>query len=105
MTQGSAGLSNVLVTANSAATNLTTVTTTQGFYVFSNLDSGVYILTPAKAGKAFTPTHRTVEVGTNDTRTAGINASNQNFAASAALVSGGSANHPAGSLASTAAGK
>ena len=95
VTQKLAGVSNVLITANSSGTNLTTLTTAQGFYVFSNLDSGVFIVTPTAAGKAFTPTHRTVEVGTNATRRVGINASNQNFVASAAVVSGASANRPA----------
>jgi hypothetical protein len=95
VTQKSAGVSNVLITANSSGTNLTTLTTAQGFYVFSNLDSGVFIVTPTAGGKAFTPTHRTIEVGTNETRRVGINASNQNFVASPAPVSGASANHPA----------
>jgi hypothetical protein len=44
-----------------------TLTDTNGFYVFSNLVSGTYTITPTSAGNLFSPTNATLTVSSNTT--------------------------------------
>lgn len=63
ITDGTNGIAGVQV----GITNQFALTATNGNYAISNLLSGTYTVTPDPAGVGFTPTNRTVILGTNAT--------------------------------------
>lgn len=70
-TSSGSGVSGETMTLSGAA-NKTTTTDSYGYYKFSGLINGNYIVTPSKSGYSFTPTNRPVTVS-------GANMTGQNF--------------------------
>jgi hypothetical protein len=69
---GNVAMANVLVRLATGTTSTTVLTNASGNYTFTNVRSGNYTITPTQSGKTFTPTSRSVTVGT-------LSLTNQNF--------------------------
>jgi hypothetical protein len=65
VTAGGDPLSGVAVSLSGAATQ-SAQTGADGSYVFSNLQSGVYTITPSNSANVFSPAGRSVNIGSND---------------------------------------
>lgn len=57
------GISNVLVTRSTSGSSTSVVTNANGNYTFTGVRSGTYTITPSQSGKVFSPTSRSVTVG------------------------------------------
>jgi len=86
LTNGTAGVSGIMVSAG--GTNVT-LTDTTGLYVFSNLCSGSYTVTPSASCYVIAPTSRMASVGPGDVNGVDFGASAQVYTLSGRITESG----------------